>query len=277
MSKILVSENTYNSYCDAKMKVRRNKMLVRIVIVAVIWAIIGGVLISPLLKTNIKSLSGNPLNFNEDYIYEIGGFNKSSFIWHNDYKEIEEKLKSHRFCRDAEIKVGFLGLNITIDEVILVGKSYDEDPYFYLSDGSSYLYSKIKDRLLDPLAPEGKFLGKYSEDCPNISKLNYELDEFARLTKELGDLDHDLLMKVDSINKDPNYNKFAATTLKFNEETTGLDKEFSLTVDTRQLSKLITQELVDNVIKEVQKGKNCYNYFVDIKDEEIVVYPLDKN
>ena len=258
LGKIDKDNYTYNDYCH-KIFVRKKIFFVfKIFLLILIWTPLIVYYFLPISKANISSINGNPLNFNEEYIYEYTGINNKKHIWSVDTDEVKKSLLSHQYCSNANVTLTFSGIKIDIDEIKVVAKNSEEDSTLYLSNGEEMKLSAIEDNLKDPHSLEFKFIKPYINSIPLIDETKFNKKDFYVVVKNLGALDNDLIDDINRVELNESSNKFVLVSLTIDKNKYELEKDLTVHVDARHISKLLTKNVIDECINKINKNDDKY-------------------
>jgi len=104
-----------------KCKKRRRK---RILIVAIVWAIVFVYFFTPISKVNLK-VSGN-VYYKKNDLMKMAYIDKNEYWWLLDTKSAKKVLDSYDYIYGVEFKRSFLGVTLKINEVYPVGVKNDK-------------------------------------------------------------------------------------------------------------------------------------------------------
>lgn len=254
---------SFQSRCQSARAKEKSELKTRVVVVAVVWAVVSLYLLCPLSKARITNISGNLTILTAEDLYEIGGFSPREFLWAVDKKRVETNLKKYDFIQDATISLTPFGAKLTIDEVSVVGKtplSGEEGYIYYLSDGR-----EARDRN-DYLAANVKHIAKFGA-IPTIADISaFNENQKTILFAQLGNVPKSVRNSMVSIALNKKALPASVVDVVFDKDAFNLKYDLELQVDIAGVAKKLSVENVAYIADETRdkeagpSGKYCYIY-----------------
>ena len=266
----------FDDYCKKIYLHNKITNILKIILLIAIWTPLIVYYFLPISKANIVYISGNPLNFSDEYIYSYTDIDPSTHIWNINPSKVEKQLLNHPYCSNAKVDLTFTGIKINIDEVRVVAKNDDMDPIYYLSNGNSVKYSSIKETIIDPLSVDYHFIKPYLDKVPLINKEEYKKDDFYIVVNDLGRIDNNLIKQIKEIKINEKTTSFTLISLIFDKDKLNIDNDLTINVDYRDIDKLLNEEIINNCVSKIKENNNqYYNVLLanDVENKEIKIVP----